>query len=173
MKVLKWKKAPRKLTMALHLITEHDLQQLRRRCDPGPEVWCPFRSRSSRVSTLLFNVSIFSVASSLASQLHSQNNHLVNFLSVGILNRFISIWIICCILCISRHSKASFREGSKYFFSSKTAENWLKPNSSTSHFTGLQACNVFLSLSPTKFGRDLGDLARGIVWRRSCPSARS
>ena len=145
MKVLKWKKAPRKITMALHLITEHDLQQLRRRCDPGPEVWCPFRSRSS---TLPLNVFIFSDASSLASQLHShENNHLVNFLSVGILNRFISIWIICFILCISRHSKASFREGSKYFFSSKTAENWLKPNSSTSHFTGLQACNVFKSFT--------------------------
>ena len=147
MKVLKWKKAPRKITMALHLITEHDLQQLRRRCDPGPEVWCPFRSRSSRVSTLLFNVFIFSVASSLASQLHSQNNHLVNFLSVGILNRFISIWIICFILCILRHSKASFREGSKYFFSSETAENWLKPNSSTSRVTGLRACNVFKSFT--------------------------
>ena len=98
------------------LITEHDLQQLRRRCDPGPEVWCPFRSRSSTVSTLPLNVFIFSDASSLASQLHSQNNHLVNFLSVGILNRFISIWIICFILCILRHSKALFREGFKYFF---------------------------------------------------------
>ena len=156
MKVLKWKKAPRKITMALHLITEHDLQQLRRRCDPRPEVWCPFRSRSSRVSTLLFNVFIFSVASSLASQLHSQNNHLVNFLSVGILSRFISIWIICFILCILRHSKASFREGSKYFFHQRPPKTDLKQT----HL-------------PIKFGRDLGDLARGIVWRRSCLSSRS
>ena len=172
MKVLKWKKAPRKITMALHLITEHDLQQLRRRCDPGPEVWCPFRSRSSTVSTLPLNVFIFSDASSLASQLHSQNNHLVNFLSVGILSRFISIWIICFILCILRHSKASFREGSKYFFHQRPPKTDL--NQTHLPVTS-RDCKLamFSSLSPTKFGRDLGDLARGIVWRRSCPSARS
>ena len=172
MKVLKWKKAPRKITMALHLITEHDLQQLRRRCDPEPEVWCPFRSRSSRVSTLLFNVFIFSVASSLASQLHSQNNHLVNFLSVGILNRFISIWIICFILRILRHSKASFREGSKFFFHQRPPKTDLNQTHLPAASRDCELA-MFTNLSPTKFGRDLGDLARGIVRRRSCLSSRS